>query len=444
MGSELVDAQTGRSLWGLRDLRWYVRAWCGQDGLKPLHLSPAERDGETTRVKATGLLKFPAFAPWLGGFEPYTPLVKELERTTAHPDAVMAFPNDWRLPCEHNARLLARAAARHLKMWRSHRAYDLSLSRTGEHGRLVIVAHSMGGLLARALALPDSELDPADVRTTITLGTPFFGSVKAAMILNSGRGAPVPLPRSRLKELAATMPGIHDLLPTYRCVDGGADALRLTAADVGSLGGDEELADQSADFHRALAETEPIGHRSVVGVDQPTPQSLVLDNGVVHARFTAFEEGPDGRLIRRDRGGDGTVYRESAALTKPFALPQQHGALARTREAVAFVRDVVREPEGEPRPLLATGRLGADFPDIVETSHAGTLTVTGLDNPAGASCRVFNLTGMRPGIAVAVPNLGWADGDIQARIELPEPGLYRIEVDGTGFSPVTQLALATP
>ena len=80
------------------------------------------------------------------------------------------------------------------------------------------------------------------MRSIVTLGTPFFGSVKALVVLNSGRGGPVPLPRGRFMRLAVTLPGEHHLLPRYRCVDTGVGARQLNPQDVASLGGDVELA----------------------------------------------------------------------------------------------------------------------------------------------------------------------------------------------------------
>src|SRR5262249_57276154 len=103
----------------------------------------------------------------------------------------------------------------------------------GRPGRLVLVAHSMGGLVVRAMAAIPGAMDR--VRAVVTLGTPFEGAAKAAVILNSGRGGPVPLPRRRMRRLAATMPGVHELLPTYRSVDDGDDVRRLTPADVAGL-----------------------------------------------------------------------------------------------------------------------------------------------------------------------------------------------------------------
>jgi hypothetical protein len=66
----------------------------------------------------------------------------------------------------------------------------------------------MGGLLTRTLP------NDLDIRATVTLATPFDGAAKAALILNTGRGTPLLLPRERLRAMAKTLPGLHDLLPT--------------------------------------------------------------------------------------------------------------------------------------------------------------------------------------------------------------------------------------
>lgn len=119
------------------------------------------------------------------------------------------------------------------------------------------------------------------VRQLITLGTPFHGSVKAVHLLNSGRGAPVPLPRARLRILAAQLPGLYDLLPAYRCVDDGSGGRRLTPGDIADLGGDADLAERSLGLHHACGQPAPEELRTVVGVDQPTMQSFRLRDGVV-------------------------------------------------------------------------------------------------------------------------------------------------------------------
>jgi hypothetical protein len=66
MGSELAD-RDGSVLWGLADPGWYVSAWTSGRGLEALRLTKDEREGRYGRVRATRLLRFPAFAPVLAG-----------------------------------------------------------------------------------------------------------------------------------------------------------------------------------------------------------------------------------------------------------------------------------------------------------------------------------------------------------------------------------------
>lgn len=261
---------------GLEGSRWLVDAWTREDGMRALHLDDAERDGRYGRITPAGLLRFPAWMPFLHGFEPYGDLVDAVRSRTVHPAAVREFAYDWRLPVEHNGRLLADEAHRHLTAWRQHAAHQAArdVHGDGRAARLVFVCHSMGGLLARAAfahaAACGSGLD-GETRAVITLGTPFHGAAKAAVILNGNRSDPLPaMPRHGMRRLAATLPGVHDLLPGYRCLDTGTDAEHLTPADVEAIGGDRELAASALDFQRRMRTVSLPGHRIVHGVAQPT------------------------------------------------------------------------------------------------------------------------------------------------------------------------------
>ncbi|TCO54364.1 esterase/lipase family protein [Actinocrispum wychmicini] len=442
MGSRLVETATGRELWGLRDPRWYVSAWSSGAAMTALRLTEDERNGRVGRVTATGLLRFPAFAPVLAGFEPYTKLVDGVRGVVADSAAILEFGYDWRLPVADNAIRLAEAANRHLERWRANprHAEARAVQPDGRSAQLVLVAHSMGGLLVRALSLIPGAT--ANVRASVTLGTPFEGAAKAAVMLNDGRDAPITLPRRRLRDLARTLPGVHDLLPTYRCVDDGDDVRRLEPSDVERLGGDYDLAVASRDRH---TDAPLPGHRALMGVEQPTVQSLTLKDGVVEPRYHTFRVNSDGTLVRDESGGlvrvagsgDGTVPRNSAELETASPLAQQHGALARTAEAVDFVRAVItgRDPHAA---RLGDGDFGMDVPDVVQPDCAWTLTVTGVDSPRDAVCSVVDTaTG-----AVDQPPLHRRSGAIQAAVTVPAPGLYRVSVAGGGGSPVTQLVLA--
>lgn len=440
MGSALYDTVAGRTVWGLRP-GWYVRAWSQSDaGLRLLAVSDEELAGHSNRIKPVGLLTFPAFSPVLGGFEPYTPLVRAIKKLVRHPSAVLSFAYDWRLAVKHNAGLLADAVADHVAQWRS-----VSGRRDAQ---VVLVAHSMGGLVCRALAAIPGALD--DVRAVVTLGTPFDGAAKAAVLLGSGEGAL--LPRRQLRAVAATMPGMYDLLPRYRCIDEGDSVRRVVPADVAAFGGCASLATAAFDTHAALADTAIPQHRAVIGVAQPTSCSLTLRDGVVAGHSYTFEVDPDGELARERTGllirragiGDGTVPRSSAHPPHgPPATPlaQQHGALARSAEAIAYVCDVLVHGAGDARDRLGgepgEAGVGLAAPDVVTPGQEWIATVTGIPFQL-VRCTV---TDVDTGLVVDRPRPHIRDGVAGIAVTLAAPGLYRVGVDG-GREPVTQLVMA--
>jgi hypothetical protein len=378
MGTELLDADSGQMLWGL-DLGSYVEAWTTGAALQRLAVTPAELTGSRTRIRPGRLLRSPAWAPFLRGIEPYLALTAALRRVVANPDAVLEFGYDWRLSIEHNAGKLAAAADRHLSQWRTH-------PDGSAQARLVIVAHSMGGLVANYFTAILGG--GSAVRTIITLGTPFYGSVKGAVILNAGLGAPIPLPAKHLRELARTMRGLYDLLPFYRCVDEGTSARLLAPGDVADLGGDRALAAASTSRHARLLRANSSNIRSLVGIGQPTMQSLVLHNGVARSlNYVCLEDGAGG-LRRENRGGDGTVYRDAALRPgiSGMNLAQSHGALAKTEEIIAHVCAALTERELGP-PLGRT-ELGLDLPELAAAGERVELRVTSLADPIAAACRV--------------------------------------------------------
>lgn len=444
MGSTLVDAASGDVLWGINRLGWYREAWTSGRSLRRL----ADLD---VRIEARGLLRFPAWAP-LGGFEPYTNLVREIRKVVAHPDAVLEFGYDWRLPVEHNARILAVAARRHLDAWRSHAAHARArdLQPDGREARLVLVAHSMGGLVARALGLVEGSgttpVVTADIRATVTLGTPFQGAAKVAVIFGTGAGTP--LPSGRLKRLAARLPGLHDLLPTYRCVDTTDDVRHLTPSDIESLSGSGELARQSFGFLSRLSMVPMVGHRALVGVEQGTVHSIGLEHGVATGLRHTFRVHSDGELVRDRYGrlarfpgsGDGTVPLNSA--TPPGPPPQveaqQHGSLGHVDEVGMFVRSVITGVDQGGR--LGRGQLGIDVPGTVPRGVEWSVPVSGVDGPNDATCEI---TDAETGALVDMPALHKRDGIWQFAVTVDRPHLHRVSVSGGGGSPVTQLVLAT-
>ena len=450
MGTELYEAATGRMLWGMRKVAEYAARWDLDKGMDALALTEDERAGRLGRVVPGRLLRMPAWMPLTDGVEPYTPLVKSLHKAVVHRDAVSEFGYDWRLPVEHNAALLADAVDRHLTAWRAHPACEEARKAAPDQrpARIVLVAHSMGGLLTAALALIPGAVD--EVRAVLTVGTPFHGAVKAMEMLNSGRGM-LGLPAKNLSRLARTLPGVHDLLPSYQCLDTGDDVVALTPGDVEGIGGDRELARDAFELHARLDRAVLPGHRIVEGTAQPTTQSLRIRDGVVEARHVGYDRHDDGELLRDeigrlvefDLGGDGTVYRYSTTHgdVDTYAVAQQHAALPVTGSVIDFARGLLT---GDRRGARLGGTdVGLDLPDRVPPGTGFDVVVRTEQDPSRVSCLVEDAgaeTLQDPVRRPALMPVPGADGVLSARVRLDRLGLYRVKVGGGG-DPVTRLVM---
>ena len=207
MGSEIVDPKTGKILWGkVRDL-FSTTA----DMRLALPIGP----GEKTDLVAVGSIKK------VGGVEIYAGIVQTLTQDGGYtmvqgPGAVpeapfFPFAYDWRLSCVENAGRLA-AFIRSI----AERCHDPSI-------KVDIVAHSMGGLIARYYLLYDgkdvlgeetpipTDAGAAHVRRLIMLGTPNMGAVSSLLALIDGSRvgwARIP------PDLIATMPSMIQLMPS--------------------------------------------------------------------------------------------------------------------------------------------------------------------------------------------------------------------------------------
>jgi pimeloyl-ACP methyl ester carboxylesterase len=450
MGTELYEAATGRMLWGMRKVAQYAARWGHEHGMDLLALTEDERAGRLGRVVPGRLLEMPAWMPLTDGFEPYTPLVKGLRKAVCHPAAIGTFGYDWRLPVQYNAGLLADRIDQHLTAWRAHAACRAARAAAPDQrpARIVVVAHSMGGLLAAALGLIPGALE--EVRAVLTVGTPFHGAVKATEILNSGRGM-LGLPGKNLSRLARTLPGVHDLLPSYRCLDTGDDVVALTPGDVEAIGGDGELARDAFALHARLDGVVLPGHRIVEGVAQPTTQSLRIKGGVVEARRVAYDRHEDGELVRdeigrlveSDEGGDGTVYRFATTHgdVDTYPVAQQHAALAVTSSVLDFARGLLTGRRRGAR--LGGAEVGLDMTDQVPVGTPFEVVAYTEQDPALVSCLVENAgaeTAQRPVRRPLLTRCPDEDGRLGAHVVLDDPGLYRVKV-GSGGDPVSRLVM---
>lgn len=469
MGSALKDRDSGRLVWGFTEAKWWVKAWSPVGRrLTPLGLTEAELEAlhdETynpskARIEPAGLLHgpVPAFAPVLGAVEPYTRLVKELKKVVIHEAAVLEFAYDWRLPTAFNSKLLAAAIDERLTWWREQPEHAIGrrLHPEQRDAQVVIVAHSMGGLVAQGLGTITGALD--NVRQVITLGTPFYGAVAALSMLETGEAPPVStiLPRTRLRDVARTMPGVYDLLPRLRCLlvpsdEVGEDVVAVTPGHVAAIGASRDLAQAAAGRFQARKDVRIPQLQTHVGTHQPTAQSVRIEHGHVIGQPHYYKFNADG-VIRDDKigqpvrfidnQGDGTVpWRAARPLDygrRPSHRPQQHGALASSGESIkAIVSDVKDEPVGD---RLGRGDIGIEVPDVVVAGQPVEIRVTGEADPARVKCKITDLddpavgTGRRPQPARRGENL--------VAETFLGPGLYRVtaKVKG-GLDAVSQVVL---
>jgi pimeloyl-ACP methyl ester carboxylesterase len=426
MGSELVD-RSCKTRWGMQP-SVLAHAWTTGE-MDVLQVTDDDLKGGG-RLQPRRLLRLPGYMPFLGGLEPYASLLRTAAETAIDPRAVAEFPYDWRLSIEYNASQLVRRCEEQLTSWRA--IVRSELKGDAADVRIVVIAHSMGGLITR---YAENRFGlSALLRQVITLGTPYYGAVKAVQMLATGEGAPVP--REAARKLALSCPGVYDLLPQYRCIATTDGARRLTAGDISAIGGRAEMATDAADRWDGLGLTSDdaadggIAHLALAGTEQPTLQSFRLEAG--EATFLQSLNGIDHR-------GDSTVYRQSATSgNQPaFVLPQKHGSLAKSPEALAFVSDKLIGADS--KPPLGTRPVGADIPDMAIAGRPVGVHVTGTDiDPVGVSVKS---TYVETGIPTTWRSSTLIDGELRYIHPGLPPGLHRIQVQAGGFSPVTDTIL---
>jgi pimeloyl-ACP methyl ester carboxylesterase len=305
------------------------------------------------------------------------------------------FPYDWRRDNRVSARRLQQAGRGWLEAWRE--------SSGNAGARLILVGHSMGGIVSRYFL---ECLDGwRDTRALITFGTPYLGALNALDFLANGMRKAGGL--IDLSALIRSLTSVYQLLPVYDCYDGGYGTLLAPgkATDIPNV--DAARAEAAYKFHKEIADAAK-AHRTqetyvrdgykifpIVGTHQATMQS---------ARRTAAGVDVTEALAGRDDGGDGTVPRLSA--TPPEIADEGREMYAATRHASLQNADPVLVhlhgvitglymPRPRPFPVrLGIVRVGLGLDDVylpdepvsvrVRANPAADLTVTVANAETGA------------------------------------------------------------
>ena len=259
------------------------------DGVEPLALMP---DLHLLPGLWSANIGYSRLLDWLT--QRFT-LVPPDPKDPAKPANLLPFAYDWRLSNRYNARRLRAVVEPALERWRA-------LAEANREARLILICHSMGGLVARWYV--EREGGAAHTRKLITIGTPHRGAVAALQQLVNGVEKSVGPLRLNLTRFARSLPSAHQLLPQYACLQTGAGLAPISA--VALPGVNPALVADAVAFHAAL-DTAPASAydlHPIVGTRQPTPTTARL----VGERIETSEAIEGAR-----EGGDGTVPRLSAA-----------------------------------------------------------------------------------------------------------------------------------
>jgi hypothetical protein len=278
---------------------------------------------------------------------------------------LQVFAYDWRRDLRVSTRRLATKAEGWLQAWQS---------RSGNRdARIVLISHEMGGIIAQAFA--DVEGGWPTIRSIISIGTPYLGSIRALDLLYFGIDfQSYGLPLHDLTPLARTFTSVYELLPRYPAIRTFTGEL-ISPFDIRIPTFEHQKIERSRQFHRDVvdrharnrssAHYEQMATRSIVGIGQPTVETgRLLPNGTLSIDREASD---------RESDGDGVVPRfsaESPAATgfdgHWFYVPQTHGMLIADPTVHAHIVDLLEErrptapPPSTPLPRLTLRRVGGD------------------------------------------------------------------------------------
>ena len=273
----------------------------------------------------------------------YDDLMEHLEAS----HEVIPFAYDWRRPIEEEAQRLADAVEQALQ------------ARNGSGQPVRILAHSMGGVLARTMQLERpatfDRLMKREGARLLMLGTPNGGSWAPMQVLsgddtfgNALASFGSPLRDKKARQLMAEMPGFlqlqADLLDPKRALDQSSTWSKLAQDDL------KQVQDNNW-WHHSAGEAAEAAYEWGVPPQEVLEQAKLLRQRldqqrdeklkdyadkmllvVGRAKFTpdGFEVGNEGFVyLNATDGGDGRVPLQSALLpgVRTWTLDSEHGGL---------------------------------------------------------------------------------------------------------------------
>jgi pimeloyl-ACP methyl ester carboxylesterase len=410
-------------------------------------MSDAALDDLGDGIRATGLMPDLHVIPGLWKIDGYSQarelILNEFDVTEGQ--NYFEFSYDWRRDNRIAAHRLKRLLDVKLGAWRA--------SSGARDAKVILVAHSMGGLVSRYYL--ECLEGWRDCRALVTFGTPYRGALKALDVISNG----LKVLFADLSGFARSTASIHQLLPTFRCVrvvDGlEHQDFRLDDPNLSVPNLDATKFQAAARFHQQIAssvkahleDAEYVRSMRVVpivGTRQPTLVSARLENG----KLTASEE-----MLKADdadlAGGDGTVPRIAAIpeeswgkLTDVFHVGQ-HGSLQAMDGPLEQLRNILYETQhhelpvqGETRGLaVRAGWISTNIADLFASDQsillrARAFASDGSPNPVRLEAWLRRTAiGSR---AIRLPFTGDPEHWQELRPDHLDPGVYRVTIKAQG------------
>jgi len=350
---------------------------------------------------------------------------------------LLKFPYDWRRDNRILAGNLQIAIKSKLMAWRT----------TNPKAKVIIVAHSMGGLIARYYL--EVLGGWSDCVGLITLGTPFRGSLNALDFLSNGYKAV----SVDVTDILRSFPAMYQLLPAYEAIhDGENDRYIVDCLDRPELAGvNREFAKDAMSFHREIGEAvarngaNPDRYLTapIVGIRQPTNQLAQFANGrLVVDKVNRPKKVPSGY-----DGGDGTVPYTSAipleqskvADFRGCVVSDRHAALQKNQFAIENVVAIIKRlHEGDLAEVCGTlerhlDPLRLDLDDAYLANEPVLIRASTGDGKKNGTLRGVIRSIDAP---LELPLHFEPDGDHWSLVAIPQlpSGTYRVEVSSGSLS----------
>lgn len=261
------------------------------------------------------------------------------------------FPYDWRRSNREAAAALKAVVDKQLSAWRDFSHW--------KDAKVILLAHSMGGLVSRYYL--EKLKGWKKCRALVTFGTPYWGAVDAISYVANGYKEKF----VDLTNVLRSFPSVYELMACYDVVKVGSTWKKV--AEAGPLPNvDAARAADALKFHNEIAAAVDKNRQDpdyltkgykiipMIGVRQPTLQSVVLDSGRLVAQETRPQNVDD--VLE---GGDGTVPRVSAAPIEIFGdyresfFVERHGSLQNNTQLLDDLFERLRQMQAR-KPVRGT------------------------------------------------------------------------------------------